>query len=282
MRPLRALLEASAGALFTALAFTPSAYAQPRSAPSEKVRALPQAEAAERWREFSSSEIAGDYCMAFLLSHNPRKSESTEYRGLIFGSRRDGGTATRVTVKPAGSPKAAAADFILLNSPASSKIWRLADGKFREIPESEWGKPILDGLVFSPFDILAPYRWWKPVYKGPARMGKAVHIYALLPPGGFPGGISKVEIALTREFNSPAQTEIFGGAPSALKTVRLGAVKKLDGLWVVSELTARDNSSGDADRLKFVSGAVKINLQAEVFSVERPLLSPEVPELEIF
>ena len=270
------------GAVFVALIFVSASHAQPRRGAADKVAALTQAEAQERWKEFSSSKIAGDYCLGFSISHNPRRGESVIYKGLMFGSERNGSTMTRIIVRKAGSPETDAADFILKNSRTSSKIWRSEGGKFREIPESEWHKPMLDGLVFSPFDILMPYRWWESGYKGPMRMGKAVHVYSLKAPDKFSGSVSRVEIALTRDFNSPAQTEIFGAGNLPSKTVSLGAVKKLDGLWIISELSARDNSSRDSDRLKFRSGAVKIQLPESVFSPENPALPSKMPELKIF
>lgn len=249
----------------------PDASAQVRRG-FEKVVPLTQSEAAEMWNAFKRAKIAGSYAMRFTLTHSPRRGENTEYDGEIFGTERNGKTLTRIRLKKAQD--ADFADFILSNSPESPKVWRKnAGGKFAEIPESEWLKPLLDGAVFSPFDLLMPYVNWTPKYAGAGRIGQAVHFFELETPKGFADTIDKVDVAITREFNSPAQTRVF--AKGGAKTVSLGSVKKADGLWIVLELSARDEASRDKDKLRFRAAKFRADLPSSVFDPE----SAAVPQI---
>lgn len=262
-----------------ALIFVFDASAQPRRPVNDKVAPLSKREAAERWAEFSSAKLA-DYCMSFSISHNPRRGESVFYDGLIFGSERDGAALTRIRIKKSGDPSAKFADFILKNTPRGSEIFTAENGKWKKIPESEWFKPMLGGLVYSPFDILMPYRFWEARYDSAGRIGQAVYFFALAAPEGFKGGVSKVVLALTRDFNAPAQTEIFGGDGKLVKTVSLGSVKKVDGLWIMRESSARDELSRDKDILRFRAAKLRAALPASVFSTDAAPTAPETPELK--
>lgn len=246
----------------------PNASAQIRRG-FDKVVPLTQSEAADMWNAFRRAKIAGSYAMRFTLTHSPRKGENIECDGEIFGTERGGKTLTRIRLKKAGD--ADCADFILSNSPQSQKVWRKnADGKFEEIPESEWLKPLLDGTVFSPFDLLMPYINWTPKYAGAGRIGQAVHFFELETPKEFAATIDKVDIAITREFNSPAQTRVF--AKGGAKTVSLGSVKKVDGLWIMLELSARDEASRDKDKLRFRAAKFRADLPSSVFDPENAII----------
>ena len=70
------------GAAFLALIFVCESSAQVDRRHDKVARLSPEA-AQECWREFSSAKIAADYCMAFKLTHIPRKAKETVYKGGI-------------------------------------------------------------------------------------------------------------------------------------------------------------------------------------------------------
>jgi len=199
----------------------------------------------------------------------------------MFGEECGGQILTRIRVKKSGAPDSEYADFILKSSARNSEVWKAEGGKWVKIPEVDWLNPMLSGLVYSPFDLLAPYRFWAARYESAGRIGQAVYFYALQAPKGFGQKISKVSIALTRDFNSPAQTEIFGEDGKLLKTVSLGSVKKVDGLWIMREISARDEISRDKDVLTFRSAAMRIPLPREIFSTDSAPKAPRIPELKM-
>ncbi len=246
-----------------------------------KVVELTTTEANNMWRNFSNARIAGDYVMSFTITHSPRRGENVEYVGELFGTRVGDGTLTRIRVKKAFPADAPISDFILSNSKKNAKVWKASGNKFEEIDKKDWFKPLIDGLIFSPFDLLMPYVNWQHKYVGGGRIGQAVHFFELSPADDeIANGSKKVRIAITREFNSPAQTDIFDKNGILTKTVALGSVKKFDGLWLIKEISARDEISRDKDKLKFNSAAVNVVIPHSVFDPNLQPTQPIKPDLK--
>lgn len=246
---------------------------------NERVVELSPSEAQDMWNAFKHMKISGDYAMGFTITHSPRHGDNEEYVGEIFGGERNGDTVTRIRVKKAGDKSAKVSDFILVNSPRNSSVWKVENGKFSLLDKSEWLKPMVEGLIFSPFDILMPYINWRHKYAGAGRIGQAVYFFDLSPDNDIGDKISNVKIAVTREFNSPAQTQIFDAKGGILKTVTLGSVKKTDGLWIVLELSARDEASRDKDKLRFRAAKLNTVIDSAVFDTARKPVEP--PRLEM-
>lgn len=272
------------GAL-AALIFVLSARAAPRSgADTNSVRALSKEEAAEMWAGFSRSGIAGDYCMEFSIAHRPRRGEETRAFGEIFGSKTpEGFDVTRVRIftrnTPDGAP-ACAADFILENDPAAPRVYRVENGKAREVPRADWTKPFADGFIYSPFDLLMPYKFWNPKYDGPGRIGQAVHFFRLEPPEGAQGAGGAVRLALSREFSSPVQAQVLGADTRPAKTLKLASVKKIGSRWIMREAELRDESTRDKDILRFLSANFSGKIPASLFDARSPEPNPKKPAME--
>lgn len=263
------------GALM-ALIFVSGSNAQPRRE-HEKVVPLDAEEARERWTEFATSRMA-DYCMDFSITHFPRRGQETVFDGEIFGMERNGAAFTRIRIKPRGTE--GISDFIFKNSPKESKIWKLESGKFRELGESEWFAPMIDGLIYSPFDLLLSYKFWTYSYAGPGRIGQAVHFFDLQAPQEAAGKVSKVRVALSREFNAPVQTETFDADGNAAKTLSLGSVKKVDGVWIMLKAEVRDESTRDKDKLQFTAAKLNAAISPETFDISDGSKMVEKPRLE--
>lgn len=214
---------------------------------------LSPAAASERWAEFASARLAGDYCMTFKIEHRPRRAKEVYYSGYMLGGERPDGTYTRVHIQQL-SDATNSADYILKSSPKGSMVWKFQDGAFVEVPKADWLKPMCKGLVYSPFDLLMPYKFWKCEYAGAGRIGQAVHLYNLKNPD-FSGII--VEVALTRDFNAPAKISIIGA--SCDKTARLGSVKRIGDVWITREASAKDDISKDSDILRFTAAKFGLN-----------------------
>lgn len=281
---MRRLFAAMVGAL-AALIFVLNAHSAPRGgADTNSVRALSGEEAAEMWAEFSRSGIAGDYCMEFSIAHRPRRGEETRAFGEIFGSKTpEGFDATRVRIFTKKSPDATpacAADFILKNDPASPRVYRVENGKAREIPHADWAKPFVDGFIYSPFDLLMPYKFWRPKYDGPGRIGQAVHFFRLEPPESAQGTGGAVRLALSREFSSPVQAQVLGADSRPAKTLKLASVKKIGSRWIMREAELRDESTRDKDILRFLSVNFSEKISASLFDADSPEPRPKKPAME--
>lgn len=281
---MRRLFAATVGAL-AALIFVLSSPAAPRGGvDTNTVRALTKDAAAEMWAEFSRSGIAGDYCLEFSIAHRPRRGEETRAFGEIFGSKTpEGFDVTRVRIFTRKSPDGApvcAADFILENDPASPRVYRVENGKAREVPRADWTKPFVDGFIYSPFDLLMPYKFWRPKYDGPGRIGQAVHFFRLDPPEGAQGTVGAVRLALSREFSSPVQAQVLDADSLPAKTLKLASVKKIGPRWIMREAELRDESTRDKDILRFLSVNFSEKIPASAFDARSPEPQPKKPAME--
>ncbi len=267
------------GAVFALVFFRADCAAQIRGARvHDKVVSLSPEEADSNWEKFKKSGIACDYCMDFKISHAPRRGQEVEYVGEIFGAKANalGEEKMRIRIKKSDSDKFE--DWLLVFSPDRRQVWKFEGGKAREI--SELDIPICGGLLVSPFDFMMPFKSWKSNYEGSGRIGQAVHFYSLVPenPGGG-GKIEKVVVALTREFNSPAQVETFGKGGEE-KVLSLGSVKKIDGLWMMLQFELLDKASRDRDTLRFTAAKVRAKLDPDVFSPDNLGKVPNKPALD--
>ncbi|MBE6414849.1 MAG: hypothetical protein E7035_09930 [Verrucomicrobiaceae bacterium] len=229
--------------------------------------------AAERWVEFSSSKLGSDYCMLFELIHRPRKSEEIKYVGYMFGAERTDGLYMRLRIAPASHPSNSE-EFIMKNSSKGCDVWKFKDGKFVKLSKADWLKPLYDGLLYTPFDLLMPYKFWNASYIGAGRIGQAVHLFDLTSTD-FP--FDRVRVALTRDFNVPAQIQLLG--KNSKKTANLGSVKKVDNLWFMREASVKDEISKDKDILRFTHARFNIILPKSIFD-EVSQKNVKLPELK--
>ena len=248
---------------FFVLIFLPTVNAQLTHKPrfNEGIDLAPEV-AAERWAQFSSSKLAGDYAMAFDLTHRPLRGEDVKYKGYMLGAEFGGAVYTRIYIAPLADLKKGET-FILKNSPNGSVVWKFENGKFVELKTQAWQTPLIKGLLYSPFDLLMPYKHWQAKYMGAGRVGQAVHNFEL---SNEKFSAQKVCVSLTRDFNAPAQVQIFENEVLK-KTARLGSVKKVDnGIWIMREASVKDNETRDNDVLRFTHAIFKIALPREIFS----------------
>lgn len=258
------------GALW-ALIFVCEVNAQTRSHHSMRTVALTKEDAAQAWSRFTKTRTA-NYAMRFSIEHAPRRGESSFYDGIALNQNKGRTSLTRILVKKNGEQKESV-EFLLENSPQKKRVWKFENGKALEVPQSDWGKPILRGLIYSPVDLLSPYTSWDYRYAGGGRIGQAVHFFDTTPPEENPkvkiGGdeIGKVRIALSREFNHPVAVETYAKDGKLLKTFSLGSVKKIDGFWMAKTLQVKDELTKAKDIIRFTSANMEqTNSAPEVFS----------------
>ena len=246
---------------FIVLIFLPAASAQALKKPKFDAGVpLTEAAAAERWGEFAANRLGGDFCMKFSITHRPRRGEDVKYMGVIMGAERGDAVYTRIQIAPAANPDAFES-FIFKNGPRGSAVWKLENGKFAPLPPDRWFAPLCKGLLYSPFDIMMPYKFWDAKYAGSGRAGQPVNFFRL---ASAAFAQKTVEVALTKDFNVPAQIRIFAGG-ALVKTARLGSVKKIGDVWIMREASVKDESTKDSDVLLFTAGKFKISLPQSAF-----------------
>lgn len=158
----------------------------------------------------------------------PRRGESTFHSGSIWGRHISSDTFLQRIEINSKDPAKSAAAYLILSRGGAARVYAFDGSSVSEIPPEKWREPLLNGLIYSPFDLLAPYKGWPAAYAGPGRIVKAVHFFDLVPgaeDAAANPGLKKVRVALSREFNAPFQTEFFG--PSGVERVlSLDSVKR--------------------------------------------------------
>ncbi|MBO7521689.1 MAG: outer membrane lipoprotein-sorting protein [Opitutales bacterium] len=245
------------------------------------VRPLTREDADQRWAEFLASRPARDYAFKFELSHMPRKSPASEYEGYFWGKHFSGDTFFMRLKIWRKSEESSAEEFLFVSENGECKMFKKECGKPAQIPQSDWFKPLLAGLVYTPFDFAAPYKKWAANYAGPGRVGRAVHFFDMRPGGDFARQnpqIKKVRVALSREFNAPFYTEYYGEGDTPSRSMLLDSIKKIGDIWFMKEMEMQDKATRDKDKMKIA--AVKFDeLPIEIFSeksleegIENPIL----------
>lgn len=264
------------------LSFAFPSYAQRARRVDTSVRPLSADGARERWAEFLASRPVKDYCFKFDMVHLPRKSEGVDYFGYVWGRHVSGDTYFMRLKIAKKSDEKKSAEFLFVSENGVCKMFKKTGGKVVEIPQSDWFKPILDGLVYTPFDFAAPYKKWKSNYAGPGRQGRAVHFFDMRPDAEFAEknpDLKKVRIALSREFNAPFYTEYYGGGEAPERTLMLDSIKKIDDVWFMKEIEMQDKKNRDKDKMKITAIKFFDSLSREIFyitnfgkEIENPIL----------
>ena len=266
------------------LAAAPASAQRSRRADTS-VRPLSIEDASARWAEFLANRPMRDYAFKFSLSHLPRKSDAAEYEGLFWGKHFSGDTFFMRLKIWRKSEESAAEEFLFVSENGECKMFKKSCGRAEQIPQSDWFKPILAGLIYSPFDFATPYKKWAANYAGPGRVGRAVHFFDMRPDEKFAAQnpqIKKVRIALSREFNAPFYTEYYGEGGEPSRTMLLDSIKKIDGVWFMKEMEMQDKSSRDKDKMKICAIKFYESLPLEIFtekSLEDGIETPALDEI---
>ncbi|MBO6101965.1 MAG: outer membrane lipoprotein-sorting protein [Opitutales bacterium] len=281
---MKTLLKIFAALILAAASALPAFGQARKSNKAAQVRDISQADAARRWSEFLESRPSGDYVFKFELEHMPRQSESAMYEGEIFGKYFSAQNfLMRVEIRPAQSPEKTK-KYLLKKIGGKIGVWEESAGKIKKLDDPrDWLRPMLEGLIYTPFDVLMPFKSWPCKYAGAGRAMRAVHFFDLCAPDGFPKGeadLSRVRVALSREFNAPFQTEYFDAKGEVSKAVNLSSVKKIDGNWIVKKIETLDKKSRDKDKITILRAGFFDALDPKIFD-ESALAEPaKIPELK--
>lgn len=271
MKPLRFFL-------FLLLAFVPAAlFAQ------SDFRRLSDAEAASVLDGFRAYRMAGDFCLKFNITHYLRKSDETEFcTGTLYGTWDAAGPVLRIEIARAGAP--AAKKSFLLRGGREPELWTLDDEKKPVRIDGNATAPFFDGLIFTPFDLQAPFVYWEnAAYEKTRRFrGRPVHFFKMTPPESFRAEtpeIGFVRIGLDRVYNALVSAEIYGNDGKLKKTFSLSRVQKVQGQYTIRSLELRDDATRDKDEFSVFAAAMNLRFSRAAFSpdalAEPP---PRVPE----
>lgn len=261
-------------------AFSFPAFAQRSGRPMDRVAQITKEEAIERWNEFQNSRMAPFYTFRMELEHRPRRGESVFYDALMLGRTVGDDSAVRVDVSKRGGGEKTS--FLILSENGKNSIYKHAGGKTSKLDESEWQAPLMDGLIYTPFDVLMPYKRWKWAYHGSGRVGRALYFFDLAAPADFAAKapeFARVRMGLDREFNAPFQTEYFDAENRLLRTLSLFSVKKFHENWITKQVEMLESETRDKDRISITHGSFEM-LPDSIFDRENLGRPAPAPALE--
>ena len=132
----------------------------------------------------------------------------------------------------------------------SYNIWKrdAQSPVFQVLEEALWFKPLIEGVIFRPVDLIMPYlQWHKYSYEGPRVMGlrSVVDDFIFMPDEGMAyaeHGIDAVRLSIDRQYKGIRKVEYLNGE-SILSTLSILGVKKINGLWALSRISLERNGS---------------------------------------
>ena len=275
---------ATSGLLFALVAVLDAQRADDFTPSNKSQVPISEEEAFDRLRTFRKQRLAGDFCFNFQLVHKPRKDRSTYYDGTMWGAWNEQGPVTRIYLQPRSAETVADAVELIVQNGVAPSVWirRGTDSAFRILRGETIFDPVLDGVLFRPFDLQMPFVYWADVvYEGPDRLGEAgpVQLFLMTPPEGSPAyakGIHKVRIALDDTYDALRRIELIdagGEATSALLTERF---KKVQGQWIVKYISLKDYASKDRTTFSVQAAAVGLIVNPIFFDPEHTGPLPEM------
>jgi len=265
------------GAMVTLwFAGAPASWAQPRASDaivSAPPAAYGAADAAKHLEDFRHLMQIGDFCVKFDLIHRPKPpAAETRYTGIGWSSWNAQGPVWRFRLTgPLGSEatvKPAIWEWLVQNGP-SPQIWVLAPGAAvaREVPTAEWRQPLFTGTVYTPFDLLMPFLFWKDFdYNGSSRIeGSAVDTYTMKPPAAESAG-GPVRIAIDRELGYLATAEQLDAKGAVVRKFDMRNFAKVQQRWMLKACELLNVAARDYDRFEVTGAAMNLQIDAEVFS----------------
>ncbi len=243
-------------------------------------RRLTKEEGAKVLADFRRSRVSGERRMRFVITHSERNAdEDTRYVGEMCVAPTPEGLVTRVDLRAEGRPESERRSFLIVNGARTAVYGVTAGGKVGRV-DGEALKPMLPGLVFTPYDLQMPFIHWPEFkYRRTERFRtRPTDYFDMTPDAEFRKahpGISGVNLGFDRAYKALMRAETRGGDGRAVRDLRAESFGKVRGEWTIRSLRLRDERTRAADTLE-VTGVAAGDLPSSVFTPEG-LLSPLPP-----
>lgn len=261
--------------------------------PSRFMDRIDAEEGARRLADFRRQRLDGDYCFEFELKFKPHDSlRPTRYRGIMWGSWNEIGPVTRFRVfeeptralETEGDP--GFVELIIQNGAQAGAWLRQSNTeKFIAIKDEYLFKPIVPGLLFSPFDLQMPFVYWDDfVYEGPTLAGasRVAQQFLMLPPEDSPSvkrGIAGVRVGLDEDYNALLRIEVVGTSGDVVSRFAVRSFKKVQDQYIVKRITLTDYPLKDSADFEVEAAAVGLSLDSDLFDADQAhTIEAEMPE----
>lgn len=245
-------------------------------APNRFMDRIDQEEGVRRMAAFRNQRLDGDYCFRFELEHLPRRGKKVSYYGTMWGSWNEKGPITRIQLKVDAQGEELASDDdpveLIIQNGRDAKVWSRSgeSGAFKCVEGDALFEPIISGITYSAFDLQMPFVYWGAfIYEGPSRVQSRVAQQFLMEPviGGaaLTRGIHSVRIGLDDAYDALLRVEVFGADKVILSRFTVESFKKVQGQYIVKEVTLKDYTSKDRTRFKVEAASVGLLIDKSVF-----------------
>jgi hypothetical protein len=276
----------AAGLFFACLPFVGQAEAVGGDERSRFMERIDQAEGVRRMGEFRRQRLDGDFCFIFELEHLPRRGETVRYAGKMWGSWNEIGPVSRFELYPEATRiKAEQSEpiHLIIQNGVEPCAWIRRDGQqeFELIVGDAVFEPVLPSVVYSPFDLQMPFIYWQDFeYEGPGRVGSRIaQKFLMLPPFGSVSqqrGVGAVRVALDDTYNALWKIEVLDVVGDALSLFTVESFKKVQGQYIVKEITLKDYRTKDRTRFKVKAASVGLIFNPDFFDPEKYIEFPVI------
>jgi len=236
------------------------------------LRPLPPAEAAKFLEDFRASGLPVDLVARFTLTHKPRVGEDKTTQGTLWMSWRHANPAARVDV-PGRS-------FLVLRTREGTRLWSAEAGKPAQPLPGLGMAPLVEGFLFSPYDLQAPFADWPDVRyeRTERRRSRPLNLYLARPPASLADAPPSVRFGLDRAYLALQEAFTLDAAGKPTRAMLIEDFVQVDGTWILGKASVRDERTRDRDVLEVVSACVSARLPAATFDPARlaqPAAAPE-------
>lgn len=257
-------------------------------AQSRFMERIDQEEGVRRLAAFRGQRLQGDYCFRFELEHLPRRGETITYYGTMWGSWNETGPVTRIELlegKSAAKVRARTSLIeLIIQNGHRPQVWSrsLGDDEFRLLDGDALFEPVIPGVVYSAFDLQMPFIYWDEfTYEGPGRVqSRVAQQFLMVPPeGSIAGerGIHSVRIGLDDAYDALLRVEVLGEDAEELSRFTVESFKKVQGQYIVKEVTLKDYTTKDRTRFKVKAASVGMKLDDAIFKACHTAVPDEIP-----
>jgi hypothetical protein len=250
---------------------------------------IDQEEGARRMAAFRGQRLQGDYCFRFELEHLPRREKKVTYYGTMWGSWNEEGPVIRIELVERDALEAEATNAslieLIIQNGLSPKVWsRNSDSEvFRLLEGDAIFEPVIPGVVYSAFDLQMPFVYWDEfTYEGPGRVqSRVAQQFLMRPPEGSVAGergIGSVRIGLDDAYDALLRVEVLDADAKELSRFTVESFKKVQGQYIVKEVTLKDYTTRDRTRFKVEAASVGMDLGAALFNPDVAADPMGIPE----
>jgi hypothetical protein len=228
-------------------------------------------EAAARLMQMRALRMEGDFRFEFVLEHLPRRDKKTIHAGTMWGSSNAQGSINRIRMSPTLDNGALYSEFIV-QSGLNASVWKRPslEGSFKELTGAALFDPIIEGVLYTPFDLQMPFLYWNDFkYLAPTRaLSRLAQEYEMYPPSGSiyeKRGITAVRIAIDDVYDALLEVEVIGAEGSVLTEFKVESLKKVDGTYIVNNIVLSDKLTRDRTRFSVEEAELGLSLDQETY-----------------